>query len=177
MPRKSPVTRQFDEYFDALIDEMVDRGLIERGDVKNPSGARYGCDRLVIGTPCCGLEYHVGFWGGTPDDRRSADVYLWIARDGGNNEAAFNCFRSRQMSIRDAVGPLDGRTSWDWTWPTNKKSGYGSIGVTQPFQMQDLQDRPAELRAWMIKFLLRLQQALDPHIPKCGQLLNRRSGP
>ena len=177
MSQKSPVTRQFDEYFDVLIDEMADRGLIEPGDVEKPSGARYGCDRRVIRTACCGLEYHVGFWGEKPDDRRSADVYLWIARPGGNNKAAFDCFQSRQVSIRDAVGALDGRTKWDWTWPTNKKSGYGSIGVTQPFRMQDLQDRPDELRAWMIEFLPRLRQALDPHIPECGQMLNRRSGP
>ena len=170
MPRKLlPATRQFGEYFDVLIDEMANNGLIERDDVE--SGTPRGCDRRVIVTAFPRLEYRVGFWGGTPDDRRSADVYLWIARDGGNNEAVFNCFRSRQKSIRDAVGPLDGRTSWDWTRPTNPKSGYGSVGVTQPFRMQDLQDRPDELRAWMIEFLPRLQQALDPHIAECGRLL------
>ena len=176
MSQESPVTRQFGEYFDVLIDAMDSSSLIERDDVK--SGTPLGCDRrVIVVTAFPGLEYHVGFWGGKPDGRRSADVYLWIARPGGNNEAAFNCFQSRQASIRAAVGPLDGRTKWDWTWPTNKKSGYGSIGVTQPFQMQDLQDRPDDLRAWMIEFLPRLRQALDPHIPKCGQMLNRRSGP
>lgn len=170
MSRKSPVTQQFDEYFDVLIDEMVELGLIERDDVEKPNGL-FGCDRLVIVTTFPRLEYHVGFWGGTPDDRRSADVYLWIARDGGNNEAAFNCFQLRQVSIRDAVGPLDGRTRWYWRWPTNPRSGYGSVGVTQSFRMQDLQDRPDELRAWMIEFLPRLQQALDPYIVECARLL------
>lgn len=171
MPRKSPVTRQFDEYFDALIDEMVDRGLIERGDVEKPSGAPRGCDRRVIKTAFPRLEYRVGFWGGTQDDRKSADVYLWIARDGGDNPAVFHCFRRQRASIEEALGSLGGNTRWHWKLPTNFGNNYCSIGVTQPFRMQDLQDRPDDLRAWMIEFLPRLQRALDPYIPKCGRLL------
>lgn len=169
MPQKLPATRQFGEYFDVLIGEMANSNLIERDDVE--SGTPRGCDRRVIKTAFPRLEYRVGFWGGTEDNRKSADVYLWIARDGGDNPAVFHCFRRQRASIEEALGSLGGNTRWYWKLPTNFGNNYCSIGITQPFRMQDLQDRPAELRAWMIKFLPRLQQALDPYIAECGRLL------
>ena len=121
------------------------------------------------------LSYRFGFW---PEDRSEVGVYLWIhaPRDKSRNQYIYRALRADKAAIDAAMGVGDPLTKADWnpdTWRVYDW-GYAAVGVSTPGRINSPQGRLDEIREWVLEYLPRVKEVLDPRLEK---ILRNLGGP
>ena len=111
------------------------------------------------------LSYRFGFW---PDDRSEAGVYLWIhaPRDKRRNQHIYRQLRASKAEINAEMGVGEPLTNSDWnpdTWHV-RDWGYAAVGVCTPGGIYSPPERLREIRSWVLKYLPRVKEVLDPRL-------------
>ena len=150
------------EAYKAFLDPLMDD--LRRGGFPGKRKPGYENDRRFEAT-FPGLSYRFGFW---PDDRSVATVYLWIhaPRDKRRNQHIYRQLRASKAEIDAEMGDGELLTNAHWnpdTWP-NRDWGYAAVGVTTPGGIRSSEERLDEIRAWVLEYLPRIKEVLDPRL-------------
>ena len=150
-----------EEAYAAFLDPLMDD--LRRGGFPGKRGRGYEHDRRFE-TPFPGISYRFGFW---PTDRSNAAVYLWIhAQDQRDrNQHIYQQLLASRAEIDAAMGVGEPLTNPAWnpnTW--HKDQGYAAVGVCTPGGIRSSDERLAEIRAWVLEYLPRIKEVLDPRL-------------
>ena len=151
------------EAYKAFLDPLMDD--LRRGGFPGKRKPGYENDRRFE-TPFLGLSYRFGFW---PDDRSVATVYLWIhAQDQRDrNQHIYRQLRASKAEIDAEMGDGEPLTNAHWnpdTWPQRPGWGYAAVGVTTPGGIHSPPQRLQEIREWVLEYLPRIKEVLDPRL-------------
>ena len=122
-------------------------------------------NEIAFATDYDRIHYRVGFW--TPQ-RNEIHAYAWLARENAEafNHQIYHALRTQRLEINSELTAGFERTHPDWTFPTNDKDGYGSVGIGT-FGSPDGSNRSvAEMQDWMLKSLPHVERVLAPRIAK-----------
>lgn len=137
--------RPYRDFFQPLVDELRARGFTSQDRA-------YARDYQHFGSAFDGIEY-AAFFGAN-----SVWVYVAIATDNKEfNERVFDALRNRSEQIE---AEIDAELHWD------RSNRYSSsyVQLKRRGQIDDPPEKLEEIRGWMLEYLFRLKEVLDPHL-------------
>ena len=160
------------EAYDAFLKPLI--ADLRRNGFPGALGQPYDNDR-VFKSAFPYLSYRFGFW---PEDRSEVGAYLWIhaPRDKPRNQYIYRALHADKGAIDAAMGVGDPLTKADWnpdTWRVYDW-GYAAVGVCTPGRISSPQGRLNEIREWVLEYLPRVKEVLDPRLEK---ILRNLGGP
>ena len=101
-----------------------------------------------------GIDYHVGFWGGS-----NLDVYLWIATwDRDRNKQIFDALYQQREEIEKKLPGVG--------WGRRDNQRMSAIYLQNPGSIRDSDEKLVELRAWASDMLPKLKSTIQPRLEK-----------
>ena len=146
----SPSSRQFRDFFQPLVDELRRTGFTDRTKAYARYYQRFPPSRFK------GIEYGACFYY-RPD---VASVYVSIdTEDKEFNKRVFDALKEREAEIQTGI---DGKLEWR----RNDAYRFSTIDIRRDGSMDDPQEKLEEIRAWMLEYLPKLKEVLDPHLER-----------
>lgn len=145
----SPEGQRYRDFFQPLVDELRERGLTDRTRAYAQYYQRFPPSHFR------GIEYGACFYY-RPD---VACVYVSIdTEDKGLNKQVFDALKERKGEIQTGI---DGELEW------RRNDGYrfSEVGIRRDGSIDDA-EKWAEIRAWMLEYLPKLKEVLDPHLER-----------
>ena len=144
----TPINLKYRIFYQPLIDEMRQAGLT------NKTVARANQDQ-IFPSGYSGVEYHVGFWGGSVNPH--ASVYLWI------NEGDWGVFDVLEAQ-KDAIeAELD--ASLTWVREAKKPFSFSYVGLEYDGRsIHDPDEDLDETRKWMCEWLPKFRKVMQPRL-------------
>ena len=148
----------YERIFSALAPKFQALGFAPR--IKD----RY-TNEIAFATDYDRIHYRVGFW--TPQ-RNEIHAYAWLAREHAEafNQQIYRALQTQRLEINSELTAGFERTRPDWTFPTNDKDGYGSVGIGTVGSPDGSNRSLAEMQDWMLKSLPHVERVLAPRIAK-----------
>ena len=145
-----PSSRQFRDFFQPLVDELRRTGFTDRTKAYARYYQRFPPSRFK------GIEYGACFYY-RPD---IASVYVSIdTEDKEFNKRVFDALKEREAEIQTGI---DGKLEWR----RNDAYRFSTIDIRRDGSMDDPQEKLEEIRAWMLEYLPKLKEVLDPHLER-----------
>ena len=142
--RPSP-GQPYRDFFQPLVDELRRRGFTNQDRA-------YARDYQHFGSAFDGIEY-AAFFGAD-----SVWVYLAISTDDKDfNERVFDALQQRSEQIEAEIDA-------EWHWDRSNRYSSSYVKLIRGGVIDDPPEKLEETRAWMLKYLFRLKEVLDPHL-------------
>ena len=146
---RPPTIQRYHDFFQPLISRLLGEGFADKAVQEFDHTDRFFPSRL---NPSIG--YAASFW------KNSAWVTLHI-RTGDNKltNQIFDTLRKQQEQIEECLKA-------DWHWQRWDNYTFSSINIRRDGSMDDPQEKLEEIRAWMLEYLPKLKEVLDPHLER-----------
>ena len=141
--------RRYYDFFQPLITKLLGEGFADKAVREFDHTDRFFPSRLNPG-----IGYAASFW------KNSAWVTLHI-RTGDNKltNQIFDTLRKQQEQIEKCLKA-------DWRWQRWDNYTFSSINIRRDGSIDDPQEKLEETRAWMLEYLPKLKEVLDPHLER-----------
>ena len=146
----SPSSRQFRDFFQPLVDELRRTGFTDRTRAYARYYQHFPPSRFK------GIEYGACFYY-RPD---VASVYVSIdTEDKDFNKRVFDALEERAGEIQPQIDA-------EWLWRRENRWRFSIVGLRRDGAIDDPPSKLEATRAWMLEYLPKLKEVLDPHLER-----------
>ena len=145
----SPSGLQFRDFFRPLVDELRTRGFSNRTKA-------YGRHYRHFSSDFKGIYYSACFVGG------STFPYAYIHIEPQDREFGKRIFDALQETSAEIEANIDA----EWEWRRLDRRNYCNVGLRRDGSIGDRSEMLEEIRAWMLEYLPKLKEVLDPHLER-----------
>lgn len=146
----SAVARKFHDFFQPLIGELIQSCFADKATQRFDSSGRLFPSRIHSG-----IGYAASFW------KNSAWVTLHIeTEDKERTKQIFDLLKKEQAQIERCMGEK-------WDWLRHGRYSFSSINLRRDgCSIDDPEKKLAETRAWMLEYLPKLKEVMDPRLAR-----------
>ncbi len=143
----SETNQRYRDFFRELLGELRRAGFTDTDYV------RVGNDQ-AFPSGFNGIDYHVGFWGGS-----NLDVYLWIDMwDRERNKQIFDALHEQRTEIEKELPGVG--------WGRRDSQRMSAIYIQHPGSIRDCEAKLADLLEWASDILPKLKAAFQPRLER-----------
>ena len=146
----NPLAQKFRDFFQPLIGELIQSCFADKTTQRFDSSDRFFPSRIHSG-----IGYAASFW------KNSAWVTLHIeTEDKERTKQIFDLLKEEQAQIERCI---EGEK---WDWCRHDRHAFSSINLRRDGSIDDPPERLDQIRAWMLEYLPRLKEVMDPRLAR-----------
>ncbi len=143
----SEARQRYYDFFSELLGDLRRARFTDKGDVRVSNDQAFP-------SGFAGIDYHVGFWGGSRNPVFS--IYLWVAAENPeSNKAIFDAMHGQHQPIIESE--LAG-VQWD----RKDNQRMSSVWISVPGSIEDSEERLSEIRAWASENTPKFKAVIQP---------------
>lgn len=152
--------QEYLDFFRPLVAELAEQGIADSNVAKPVNDQEFP-------SGFTGIDYHVGFWGGS---NSVLSTYLWIAtwEPPGYNKAVFDAMHNRHKS------DVESRLAGVW-WDRMDNQRMSIVGISIPGSIEDSEKRLGEIRAWASENIPKFKAVIQPYLEQVISELDRNA--
>ena len=143
----SPENQRYRDFFQPLVDDLRREGFTDQAYAKASRDQSFSSE-------IPGIQYVAELAA-----RKEAWVYLFIhnTEDKKLNLSLFDALKEEGNTVEKAMGT-------ELQWLRREGFGYPVIGLSRHGSIDDPEDKLAEIRAWMLDYLVKSKEVFDPRL-------------
>ena len=159
----SQIARQFHDFFQPIIGELIRTDFADKAVYHFDHTGRFFPSRLHNG-----IGYAASLWG----ERGKNDTWGTFHIQAEDNERTKRIFDALQEQREQIETCIDG----DWHWRRHDSFTFSSISLRRDGSIDDPPEKLAATRKWMLEYLPRLKEVMEPRMEAIMAELERESG-